>query len=200
MKKGITKFLIKPVGKRYNNTKKVAGKKIIINTEMQNHNFVNREAEIVSVPLIGDDLGLKKGDVILVHHNIFRRMRDIYGKEKNSRSFINDDLYQCSHDQIYMVKRDGQWVSLPGFTFVMPVQYEGFFGDKEHKYFGIVEYEDPTEEIVKKGDLVTFLPNSEFEFIVDNKNLYRILSKYITTKDENSGDKKAYHKKWVRGS
>ena len=37
-------FVIEPKGNRYNNTTKVGDKNLIINTEIYNHQFVNREA------------------------------------------------------------------------------------------------------------------------------------------------------------
>ena len=41
-------FVIKPKGNRYNNTTKVGDKDLILNTEIFNHQFINREA-------VGDD-------------------------------------------------------------------------------------------------------------------------------------------------
>ena len=37
-------FVIEPKGNRYNNTTKVGDKDLILNTEVYNHQFVNREA------------------------------------------------------------------------------------------------------------------------------------------------------------
>ena len=43
-------FVIEPKGNRYNNTTKVGDKDLIINTEIFNHQFVNREADVKSIP------------------------------------------------------------------------------------------------------------------------------------------------------
>ena len=43
-------FVIEPKGNRYNNTTKVGDKDLILNTEVYNHEFVNREAIVKSVP------------------------------------------------------------------------------------------------------------------------------------------------------
>ena len=51
--KSIYGFLVKPVGDRYNNTKKIGDKELVLNTEMYNHQYINREAEVVSIPKIG---------------------------------------------------------------------------------------------------------------------------------------------------
>lgn len=189
--------MVTPIGERYNNTKKIGDKTLILNTEMSNHNYVNREAEILSVPFFGDHYP-EVGDKVLIHHNVFRRFRDIYGNEKNSRSYYTEDKYLCQPDQVYMVDKGNGWESLPGFTFVAPVTNEfQFTNDKEHRYFGIVKYPDPRFEDIQKEDLVTFLPSSEFEFILEGQKLYRVLSKFITTKNGYKGNKKEHLPGWV---
>ena len=59
--KSVYNFVVKPIGKRYNNVKKVGDKELIINTEIFNHQYVNRQATVISKPIIGDtdiDIGL----------------------------------------------------------------------------------------------------------------------------------------------
>ena len=48
--KGTFYFLIKPKTQRYNNTKKVGDKELILNSEIYNHQYVSREAVIVGLP------------------------------------------------------------------------------------------------------------------------------------------------------
>ena len=48
--KSVYNFVVTPKGKRYNNTTKVGDKNLILNTEIYNHEFVNREAIVKSVP------------------------------------------------------------------------------------------------------------------------------------------------------
>ena len=43
-------FVVEQKGGRYNNTTKVGGKDLILNTEVYNHQFVNREAIVKSIP------------------------------------------------------------------------------------------------------------------------------------------------------
>ena len=86
--KSVYNFVIKPKGERYNNTKKIGDKELIINTEIYNHQYINREAIVVSTPIIGDT-DIKPGDTIITHFNVFRRWHNIKGKEKNSRSYFN---------------------------------------------------------------------------------------------------------------
>ena len=35
-------FIVSPIGERYNNSKKINGKDLILNTEIFNHQFINR--------------------------------------------------------------------------------------------------------------------------------------------------------------
>ena len=52
--KSVYNFVVKPIGKRYNNVKKIEDKELIINTEIFNHQYVNREATVISKPIIGN--------------------------------------------------------------------------------------------------------------------------------------------------
>ena len=65
-------FIITPIGKRYNNSKKVGDKELILNTDIFNHQYVNRLAKVIAAPLLFQS-PINVGDEIVVHHNIFRR-------------------------------------------------------------------------------------------------------------------------------
>ena len=52
--KSVYNFVVKPKGERYNNTKKLDGGELILNTEIFNHQYVNREAKVISIPIIGN--------------------------------------------------------------------------------------------------------------------------------------------------
>ena len=81
--KSIYNFVVRPKGERYNNKKKVDGGELILNTEIYNHQYVNREAIVISGPIVGDT-DIKAGDTVIVHHNVFRRWHNVQGKEKNT--------------------------------------------------------------------------------------------------------------------
>ena len=106
--KSVYNFVVKPKGERYNNTKKLDGGELILNTEIFNHQYVNREAEVISTPIIGDT-DIKPGDTVIVHHNVFRRWHNVKGVEKNSKSFFNEDTYFINDDQIFLYKRDDKF-------------------------------------------------------------------------------------------
>ena len=48
--KPVVDFIIEPVGDRYNNIHKVGDKELILNTEMFNHEYVNRKGVVVATP------------------------------------------------------------------------------------------------------------------------------------------------------
>ena len=101
--KSVYNFVVKPKGERYKNKKKVGDSELIVNTEIFNHQYVNREAIVISTPIVGDT-DIKAGDIVVVHHNVFRRWHNVKGEEKNSRSYFNESTYFINHDQIFLVK------------------------------------------------------------------------------------------------
>ena len=192
--KSVYNFVVKPKGERYNNTKKLDGGELILNTEIFNHQYVNRTAIVKSTPIIGDT-DILPGDEVIVHHNIFRRLHNVKGEEKNSRSFFNEDTYFINQDQIFLYKRNNEWIAPKGYCFVKPLKAVDQFNiESEKPLQGIVKYSDGTVEV---GELVGFRPNSEYEFIVDNERLYRVLSNFITIKYEYQGDEEEYNPSWA---
>jgi hypothetical protein len=188
-------FVIKPKGERYNNSTKVGDKELILNTENFNHQYTNREAEVVSCPMVGNDLGIKPGDTVLVHHNVFRRWLDVKGREKNSRSYFNENTYIVYSDQIFLYKQNNKWKCPSGYCFVKPLKaVDNYNTEAEKPLVGIVKHTDGT---VCKGDLVGFRPNSEYEFVFDNERLYRVLSNFITIKYEYQGNEEEYNPSWT---
>jgi len=193
--RGVYNFVVKPKGERYNNTKKLDGGELIVNTEIYNHQFINREAIVLSTPLIGDT-DIEIGDTVIVHHNVFRRWHNISGEEKNSRSYFKEDKYFVNDDQIFLYKRNDQWMVPEGYCFVIPLKATDQFNTESEKPLqGIVKYSDGTVEV---GDLVGFRPNSEYEFIVDGERLFRVLSNFITIKYEHQGNEETYNPSWAQ--
>ena len=194
--KSVYNFVVTPKGERYNNKKKVGDSELILNTEIYNHQFVNRTAIVKSTPLIGDT-DIQPGDEVIVHHNVFRRWNDVRGIEKNSRSFFDENTYLITQDQIFLYKRFWEWQAPKGYCFVKPLKkIDQFNIESEKPLQGIVKYSDGT---VKEGDLVGFRPNSEYEFIVDGERLYRVLSNFITIKYEYQGNEEEYNPSWAQG-
>ena len=193
--KSIYNFVITPKGDRYNNTIKIGDKKLIVNTEIYNHQYVNREAIVLETPKI-NNTNIKKGDTILVHHNVFRRWHNVKGIEKNSRSYLKEGQYIISEDQVFLYKNSDQWKPLPGYCFVQPLKAADKFNiESERPLMGVVRYSDG---VVNVGDLVGFDPVSTYEFVVDGVRMYRALSKFITIKYEYQGDEEVYNPSWAQ--
>jgi hypothetical protein len=186
-------YVITPIGSRYNNIKKFDEKELIINTEISNHQFINRNAKVIATPLLFQS-PIKVGDEVIVHHNIFRRWHDVKGRERNSRSYWKEDKYIISEDQIYLYKRK-DWVATPGYSFVQPIKCNNKLSvETEQPLVGVIKYTDGTHNL---NSLVGFTPNSEYEFIVNGKRLYRVLNKFITIKYEYKGNEKEYNPSWT---
>ena len=195
--RSVYNYVVKPKGSRYNNSKKVGDKNLILNTEIFNHQYINRQATVISKPIIGNT-NIEVGDDVIVHHNVFRRWHNQHGEEKNSRSYFNEDTYIISQDQIFLYKTFWQWKTIPGFCWVKPIKnFNKLDIDQEQPLMGIIEYADKG---FNKGDLVGFTPNSEYEFVIHGQKLYRVLSKFITIKYEYQGNEETYNPSWAQSS
>ena len=195
--KSVYNFVVTPKGERYNNKKKVGDSELILNTEVYNHQFVNRTAIVKSIPLIGDT-DIQPGDEVIVHHNVFRRWHNVKGIEKNSRSFFDENTYLINQDQIFLYKRNNTWNAPKGYCFVKPLKaIDQFNIESEKPLQGIIKYSDGT---VKVNDLIGFRPGSEYEFVVNGERLYRILSNFITIKYEYQGNEEEYNPSWAKSS
>ena len=193
--KSVYNFVVTPIGERYNNSKKVEGGDLILNTEIYNHQYTNRRAKVISTPIISDT-DIQPGDEIIIHHNVFRRWHNVKGIEKNSRSYFNENTYLISQDQIFLYKRNKEWKVPKGYCFIQPIKDTDQFNiETEKPLVGIVKYSDGT---VKEGDLVGFRPSSEYEFIIEGERLYRVLSNFITIKYEYQGNEEAYNPSWAQ--
>jgi len=193
--KSVYNFVVAPKGDRYNNKTKVGDSELILNTEIFNHQYVNREAIVISKPIVGET-DIKAGDTVIVHHNVFRRWHNVKGIEKNSKSYFNESTYMIASDQIFLYKRNDKWNCPKGYCFVKPLkEINPLNVDLEKPLQGIVKYSDGT---VKVDDLVGFKPSSQYEFIIDGERLYRVLSNFITIKYEYQGDEEEYNPSWAQ--
>tara|TARA_R110001632_G_scaffold54858_2_gene134263 strand:+ start:582 stop:1172 length:591 start_codon:yes stop_codon:yes gene_type:complete len=195
--KALYNFIVEPVGERYNNVKKIDGNTLLLNTELQNHNYSNRIAKVIAVPpAIKTDIQV--GDEIIVHHNVFRRFRDVRGVEKNSKSYYEDNIYFVNEDQIFAYKRKKGWRSCSGFNFVKPIKETKVFSlDFEKPAIGILYFKDPSLKDLDEGNLVGFKPGAEYEFVIGKNRLYRVPTNSITIKYEYKGDEEEYNPSWT---
>lgn len=192
-------FIVEPKNNRYNNTTKIDDVELILNTEIQDHKFVSRVGVVLETPINGKT-GIKKGDEIIVHHNVFRRFNDVRGEEVNGKSFFEEDKYFVYPDQVFMYNRNGDWKTLDGFCFIKPIKNRKLFSmEPEEQLIGILKYVDNglIKNGINKGDLVGFTPDSEYEFIIDNERLYRVPTNSICIKYEHQGTEEEYNPSWL---
>ena len=186
-------FIISPIGDRYNNSVRGDNKELILNTEIFNHQYINRLAKVIATPLLFQS-PVNIGDEVIVHHNVFRRWHDVKGREKNSRSYWKEDKYIISEDQIYLYNNK----AMPGYSFVKPLKSISKYNlKKERPLMGIIKYSDGT---FNKQELVGFMPSMEYEFIVNGERLYRVMNKFITIKYEYQGNEEEYNPSWAKSS
>ncbi len=195
-------FIVEPVGNRYENIKQVAGKNLYINTNIENHNHVSRLAKVLSTP-VNIDTSINVGDIIVIHHNIFRRYYDIRGEEKNSRSYFKDNKYFVSIDQIFLYHKNKRWNSFLNRCFIKPLkQEEEFSTSKKKKNFGVVRYgNEMLEKLqVEEGDIVSYKNKREFEFVIGNELLYCMKSNDILLNHGCKKDEEEYNPSWANSS
>lgn len=178
-------FIVRPVkGRRYDNIKDIGGIDFITSVSKEDHKASNRHAEVVSTPVnySGD---IKKGDILLVHHNVFKFYNDMYGKRKSGKSFFKDNLFFVDHDQFFLYKQKGEWKGYNKYCFIKPSSVKDYYINKngtEEPLFGTIKYIN--DELIsmglKVGDEVSYQPESEYEFNVDGEKLYRMFTNNIT--------------------
>jgi co-chaperonin GroES (HSP10) len=200
--KSVYDFIVKPVGERYANTKKIGNTDLIVNTKIENWKFVNRFAEVVSTPL-ALATPVRIGDIVVLHQNVFRRFYDMRGKQTNSRSFFKDDLYFASVDQLYLYKRNNTWSSLNDRCFVIPIENsDALMNEKEQNNIGVLKIGNSLLEKLEitPGHLVTFKAGSEWEFNIDNERLYCMKSNDILLNHGYKENKAEYNPSWAKSS
>jgi len=196
--KSLYQFIVKPYKSRYDNTKSIDNKELIVNTGIEDHQFVSKKAVVVSTPT-AFETDINCGDLVYVHHNVFRRYYDMKGNEKNSSIFFKDDLFFCSLDQIYMYNLKCNL----DYCFIKPILNKSHLSvSKEKEHFGILKYSNSSLEALglKPEELVVFTPDSEFEFIIEGERLYCMKSNDIALTYEYEGNEEENNPSWAEGS
>ena len=180
-------FIAKPKnGKRYDNTKDIAGIEFIVSTSEEDFKFSNRYAEVVELPL-GYNGPIEIGDTLLVHHNAFKYYNDMRGRQKSGKSFFKDDLFFIETDQFFMYKKGDKWFAYDRYCFVKPIPAIESYIKKpfnEEPLMGKMVYSNEylISQGIDSGDTICFKPDSEYEFTVDGEKLYRMYDHQITMK------------------
>ena len=150
--KSIYQFIVEPVNKkRYNNTKTIAGIEFIVSTSEEDVSASNREAIVIETPLNYDG-PIEKGDVLLVHHNVFKFYNDMRGRRQSGKSFFKENIFFL----------DKATTNEPLIGTIAII-------NEELKSQGL-----------KEGDVVCYKPSQEYEFKVDDEVLWRMYDHSIT--------------------
>ena len=181
------------------NEVKVGDKSLIINTKVESFKNVNNIAKVIQVPKVYKT-SIKIGDLIMIHHNVFRRWYNIRGEEKNSKSYFKDNLYFVQRDQVYLYKRKDKWQAFDDRCFVAPLEDNVDINNwQEQRLIGILKYGNSALEALEitQEDLVGYKPFGEYDFVVDGKRLYCMKSNDIVIKYERQGNEIEYNPSWA---
>jgi hypothetical protein len=86
------------------------------------------------------------------------------------------------------------------YCFVKPVLNKDYLVNNIEQFnVGILKYgNNILDDLkIKPGALVTFTPNSEFEFVINNERLYCMKSNDIALVHEYKGNEKEYNPSWA---
>lgn len=178
-------YLIEPLGGEYNNTKNIAGVDFVVNTTIEDASFVNRLGVVKALPTTENDSELQVGDIVVVHHNVFRTYLDMKGRKTKSNEYFRGDSYIVPLERIYLYKRKDDWKALKSFCFVLPVDYDqdsAILRNKEKEdHVGLIEVSNKYLESkgIFKGSKIGFTKNSEYEFNIEGKKLYRMQTRDV---------------------
>lgn len=183
--RSLNQFIVRPKGnKRYNNTKNIGGIDFIVSTSEEDHAHSNRYAEVVSTPILYNG-AVQKGDTLVVHHNVFKFYNDMKGRRKSGKSYFMNDLFLLDQEQFFLYGKEGEWKAHDRFCFVEPIPVEDSYIYKpisNEPLMGTMVY--PSEYLISKGvtkgTKVSYKPDSEYEFDIDGKTMYRIYDHQIT--------------------
>lgn len=174
-------FIVRPSdGKRYANEKDG----LILSSSQEDHRFSQRIAEVVETP-INYNGPIKKGHLLLVHHNVFKFYYDMKGRQKSGRSFFKDDLFFVDNMQFFMYHDGEKWHTHDKYCFIKPSEKKDsiiFKNTSEEPLVGTIKYiNDELKSFgLNEGDEVSYKPNSDYEFTVDGEKLYRMFTENIT--------------------
>lgn len=177
-------FIITPKNGQYVNYKEIGGKKLCVNTSIEEAKDVNRIAIVLNVPMHYEG-EVQVGDEVVIHHNIFRITYNSDGEPLQSHNYIKDNLWYCKDSSIFMAIRDGKKFGVHDNVFVQPLKNDDIWSlEAEKKHIGKIIYtnENLSKQGLNNGDLVAFMSESEYEFNIDNEKLYKMTNKQVLAK------------------
>ena len=176
------KFIVSPInGKQYNDTKIVGDVELMVSNSIEEAIDVQRVGVVRGLPF-GYNGDVIIGDLVIIHHNVFRIMFDDKGIPRQSANYIKDDLFSVSRDEIYMIIRNGEFIPTDDNVFVEPIVEDSFWhGKKELENEGIAKYVNSNlqRQGVINGSKIAFKQGSKYEFDVLGQRLYMMKNRRI---------------------
>lgn len=180
-----SKFIITPKGgSNFINEKEFNRKTFVVNTSIEEAINVNRIGIVIELPLNYNG-NVKVGDEVVVQHNVFRDWFDSKGNTRKSMFHFKDDLFFVDYDNLFLICRNGVFIAVDNFCFIEPItEDKRWIGIVEVEHQGIVHFGNKRLEKqgVFKGDTIAFATDSEYEFQIYDKKLYRIRTENILVK------------------
>ena len=176
-------FMVKPLGgRRYDNIRRYGEVDFIISSDQEDHTVTNRFAEVLATPLNYEG-EIVEGDILVVHHNVFRKYYDMKGKERRIYSHFRDDLFLIDDQQYFLYSHKGAWRAPSPYCFVEPIANDDYNiftahleNHREKGLVGKIRYINSELESfgLIEGDTVSFQPDSEYAFTIEGEKLYRM--------------------------
>jgi hypothetical protein len=97
------------------------------------------------------------------------------GRQKSSWHHLSEDLFIAEPDQIYLFKRGEEWQAPEPFVFVRPIESEDRMFNETgglEQLWGELVYKNDKLEEVEQGDIVSYTPDCEYEFKIDDEIQY----------------------------
>lgn len=167
-------FIVRPKDTKYVSSKDIGGVKLDVAAGIEDARGVSKNGIIVSTPLIYDG-PIKEGDEVIIHHNVFRAYLNSQGKMVYTRAYIYDDLFHVIPEEVFLYKRDEQWVPHLDFCFVTPIREQDRMLQRSEERMGYIHLSSQHPQ----GQKVRFTPDSEYEIWLDDEVVYRMRDKDI---------------------
>lgn len=178
------KFIVSPIGRQYNDTKKVGDVELLICNSIEEGIDVNRLAKVISLPLNykGE---IQKGDTVIIGHNVFRISYDHKGYIQESNWYVTNKQFAVEKDLIYAVIKNNEFIPTDDNVFVEPIIENDFWrGDIEAENVGFAKYVNQKLKSVgvQNGSKIAFKQGSKYVFEIYGKKFFMIKNRRIVAK------------------
>lgn len=164
------------------------GTKFHVNNAIDDTTYLIRHGEVVT----SSDPRFKVGDEVYFHHNCVRRHTTAEGRKERGENEIMDNMFRVEVSYIYLIKRNGEYMAVDPWCYVSPVEKKKHMhgcielvdNEEYERQFGEMVYtnESLREQGVENGDSIIFNLDSEYQFKVDDRVLYRMKTPWIIGK------------------